>query len=149
MEDFFAMIYENWFGIYDQKFRLIFIHLFQNGGYTKIGLTFILIPLGILLIFYFLYKNPYVKRWHWILLILFISLIVFVATYFIVDHEILSSSNKTLNQALSLATSGYEKYASTLNVLYGGVNALLALIMSVFYSLIMRPFSKIQMHLPL
>lgn len=149
LADFFASIYENtWFGIYQNNFALIFKHLFDNGGYIKIGLTFILIPFFILLIFYYLFKNPYVKQLHWILLIISISLVVFIVTYLIVDNEILSSSNKALNKALSLDSTGYKKYASTLGAEYGLINAFLALLISVFYSLIMRPFSKIQMHLP-
>ncbi len=150
LTDFFAAIYQNeWFGIYEKNFILIFKHLYNGDGYFYMGLALILIPLFILAIFYFWFKNPYMKFLHWLILIILISLIVFIATYLIVDNEILSKPDQALNKALSLSSTGYKKYASTLGAEYGLINAFLALVISIFYSLIMRPFSKIQMHLPL
>ena len=75
-------------------------------------------------------------------------LIVFGTTYGIAKTEILGSDNQALNEALADASTGYADYATTLPLKYALANSLLALIIGFIYSLIMKQFSKIQLHLP-
>jgi hypothetical protein len=148
MKELFAAIYDTLFGIYNSQFYLIFQHLFDNGGYLKFGFSFILIPLVFLLLFYYFWKYPYGKLWHWIVWLAVSILVVYITTYSIASSEILESNNQALNDALADASTGYEQYASSLPVKYAFVNSFLAFIIGFIYSLIMKQFSKIQIHLP-
>jgi len=148
MNEFFGTIYDSLFGIFDNLYFLVFQHLYENGGYVKLGLSFILIPLVCWILFYYLWKYPYGKIWHWMVWMAVAVLIVFGASYGIANTEIFGSDNPALNEAIADAGTGYENYASTLPVKYALANSLLALIIGFIYSLIMKQFSKIQIHLP-
>jgi hypothetical protein len=148
MKETFAAIYDTLFGIYNTQFYLIFQHLFDNGGYIKLGFSFILIPLICWVIFYYIWKYPYGKLWHWLVLMVITMLILFVTSYSIAYSEILESNNQALNDAIADASTGYEEYAASLPVKYACANSFLALITGFIYSLIMKQFSKIQIHLP-
>ena len=148
MNEFFGTIYDTVFGIFANKYFLIFQHLYENGGYIKFGLAFILIPLACWLLFYYLWRFPYGKKWHWILWMVVTVFIVFVTTYIVAGNEITGSENQALNEALADASTGYSDYASTLPMKYALSNSLLALVIGFIYSLIMKQFSKIQLHLP-
>jgi len=136
------------FGIFNNLYFLIFQHLYDNGGYIKLGLSFILIPLVCWVLFYYLWKYPYGKLWHWLVWLAVTVLIVFCAAYGIANTEILGSDNLALNEAIADASTGYGDYAATLPLKYAMANSLLALIIGFIYSLIMKQFSKIQLHLP-
>ena len=148
MNEFFGTIYYTVFGIFDNKYFLIFQHLYENGGYVKFGLSFILFPLVCWVLFYYLWKYPYGELWHWLLWLAVSVFIVFVATYGIANTEILGSDNQALNEAIADASTGYADYAASLPLKYALANSLLALIISFIYSLIMKQFSRIQIHLP-
>jgi hypothetical protein len=148
MNEFFGKIYDTLFGIFNNLYFLIFQHLYDNGGYVKLGLSFILIPLVCWLLFYYLWKYPYGKLWHWLVWMAVTVLIVICATYGIANTEILGSDNQALNEAIADASTGYGDYAATLPLKYAMANSLLALIIGFIYSLIMKQFSKIQLHLP-
>lgn len=148
MNNVFSTIYETWFGIYNPYFQEIFSALYYEGGYVKFGLAFICITLVFLLTFYYLWKYPYGRFWHWGLWLLVTAIVVFGSTWGIANAAIFASSSQALNQALSNPASGYEQFASTLPIKYSSVNALLTIILGFLYSLIMKQFSKIQMHLP-
>jgi hypothetical protein len=75
-------------------------------------------------------------------------LIVLGTTYGIANTEIFGSDNQALNEAIADASTGYADYADSLPLKYALANSLLALIISIIYSLIMKQFSKIQLHLP-
>ncbi len=148
MNEFFGTIYDDVFGIFNNLYFLIFQHLYENGGYIKLGLSFILIPLVCWLLFYYLWKYPYGKIWHWLIWMCVTVLIVFGATYGIANTEIMGSDNQALNEAIADASTGYGDYAATLPLKYALANSLLAFIFGFIYSLIMKQFSKIQLHLP-
>ena len=76
MNEFFGTIYDTVFGIFANKYFLIFQHLYENGGYVKFGLSFILIPLVCWILFYYLWKYPYGKLWHWLVWLVITVLIV-------------------------------------------------------------------------
>lgn len=149
MKDLFAPIYETWFGLYNQNYDLIFTTLYNDGGYVKFGLIFTLIPLILWLLFYYVWKYPYGRIWHWLVWLLITFIIVFGLTWGLANSEIFASSNQGLIDALADPTSGYEVYGSSLPIKYALINGSLSIIVSIIYSLIMKQFSKIQIHLPL
>ena len=81
MNDAFATIYETWFQIWNIDYNLIFQTLFDDGGYNMFGLSFILIPLVLWILFYFVWKYPYGKFIHWLLWVLVTGLIVSGTTF--------------------------------------------------------------------
>lgn len=148
MKELFGSIYDTLFGIFNNDYFLVFQHLFDNGGYIKLGLSFILIPLAAWLFFYFLYRNPYTRIWHWLIFLAVSVLIVLIASYAIASNEIFNSNNQALNDAIADESTGYEAFVSSLPMRYALVNSLLAAIIGFIYSLILKQFSKIQIHLP-
>jgi len=148
MKEIFATVYETWFGLYNQAYDLIFKTLFDNGGYMKFGLSFILIPFICWYIFYYIWKYPYGKIWHWLIYLLVTLILVFGITYSIANMSIFASDNQALNDAIADASTGYKNYADSLPLLYALYNSLFALIVGFICSLIMKQFSKIQIHLP-
>jgi hypothetical protein len=148
MKDIFAPIYETFFGLYNQAYDLIFRTLFENGGYVKFGLSFIFIPLICWLLFYYVWKYPYGKKIHWFIWLFITCVIVFGVTYSIANIEIFASGNQALKDSISDASTGYKKFADNLPLQYALYNSLLTLVIGFIYSLFLKQFSKIQIHLP-
>lgn len=148
MKEFFAWIYDTVFGIFSNECSEIFHHLFNNGGYIKLGFSYILIPLVCWLLFYYLWKYPYGKIWHWFLWLVVTILIVSGITYGIANSEIFGSDNQALNELLADESTGYAKYAATLPLKYALANSLLTIVIGIIYSLFMKQLSKVQIHLP-
>jgi len=141
-----ATLYE--FLLYSSKFPLIFDVLYHNGIYNYLGLMFVLIPFFFMFLFYYLLKYPYLKFWHWLVYLLLIGLVTGVVSGVFVSNAILSSGNQLLNEALADSSSGYQQYANGLPFKYAFYNILLGLLFGFIGSLIIRPWSKIQIHLP-
>ncbi len=137
----FYEFFENLLGLFDTNFSIVFQTLFNNGGYNTMGFILIGIPLVFLILFYFLWKYPYATFWHWFIYIGFIALIVAGLTYSMVSSGI----SKMLVHSNPLIA----EFSESLVLSYTILNACLSLIVSFIYSLILRKFSKIQMHLPL
>ena len=148
MKEVFAAFYDSLFGIWNQNYPLIFSTLFDYGGYIKLGLLYILVPLVLWILFYFAWQYPYGRFWHWGLWLVVTGLTVFFCTWGLAHAEIFASDNQALNDALNDPESGYKAYVSGLPVTYALVNTLSAVILGFIYSLILKQFSKIQMHLP-
>lgn len=148
MKDIFATIYETWFQLYDSQFSLIFDTLYNAGGYIMFGLSFILIPLFLWLLFYYVWNYPYGKFWHWLVWLLITFLFVAGSTFGIANNEIFVSDNQALIDALADPDSGYEQFAKTLPLKYALFNGILTIGVGFIYSLILKQFSKIQIHLP-
>lgn len=148
MNDFFASIYETLFGIFDQTYELIFSVMYYESGYMKLFLAFTLIPLICWALFYFLWKYPYGRWWHWIVWLLIVSVIVFGVTWGITNSVIFNSSNPDLIEALADPSTGYEMYAQGLPINYATINTILSVIVGIVCSIIMKQFSKVQAHLP-
>lgn len=148
MNDLFATIYEYLFGLYDSHYTLIYNALFDYGGYSLLGLTFILVPLLMFAAFYFLWKYPYGKFWHWFLWLIIVYLIIGGISWGVSYNEIFLSNNQELIDALADPESGYEEFANTLPLKYALSNGLLGITIGFVYSLVLKQFSKIQIHLP-
>jgi hypothetical protein len=148
MKEFFAWIYDTVFGIFNNGCFEIFNHLFNNGGYIKFGLSFILIPLVCWFLFYYFWKYPYGKIWHWVLWLVVTILIISGITYGIANSEIFGSDNQALNELMADESTGYANYAATLPLKYALANSLLTIAIGIIYSLFMKQLSKVQIHLP-
>lgn len=148
IKDGFAAIYEIWFQIYELDFAKIFDILYEDWGYLMLGLDFILIPLILMSLFYFVWKYPYGKFWHWLVWLIITTVIVAGTTYGITNNEIYASSNPDLIALLADPESGYDQFAQALPLKYALVNALLGFLIGFLYSLGLKQFSKIQIHLP-
>jgi len=148
MSEFFGTIYDGIFGIYNASYHQIFQHLFDNGGYIKMGLSFLLIPFIGWLLFYYLWKYPYGKIWHWLIWMAVMILVVSGTTYGIANTELFGSDNQALNELIADTSTGYADYAASLPIKYALINSLLALIAGLIYSLFMKQLSKVQIHLP-
>lgn len=148
MNNFFASIYETLLGIYSPNFDVIFQTFFNSNSYTVFGLIFIIVPLTLFFGFYILWKYPYGKLWHWILWLFIVSFITGIITWGISHNEIFLSNNEDLIELLNNQESKYEQYANTLPLKYALWNSLFGAILGSLYSLILKQFSKIQIHLP-
>lgn len=148
MKEFFATLYDTWLDIFSSNYDLIFDQLKDSGSYTNFALIFIGIPLVIFLIFYFGYRYPYAKWWHWLIAVAISAIIVWITTREVAYRAIYETSNMALNEALADQESGYDAYANPLPFTYAHYNATLSLIISFLSIIFIRPFSKIQKHLP-
>ena len=145
---FLTTLYDTWFKIYNSDYYLLFYHLEENGEYRNFALIFIFIPLIVMTLFYLVYKNPYAKWWYWLIAVIISAVLVWFATRQVAYIAIFESSNTELNDALADFDSGYESYAIPLPFLYANYNTSVSIIFGFFWSIILRPFSKIQKHLP-
>jgi RsiW-degrading membrane proteinase PrsW (M82 family) len=113
-----------------------------------LGVAFIFVPLILFLGFYYLWKYPYGKFWHWLVWLIVTTILVTGVSWGIVQNQIFMSNNPDLINALSNADSGYKAYADTLLLKYAIYNGILGLVMGFLWSLILKQFSKHQIHLP-
>lgn len=135
----FAALYENEiFGIFSAQYKPIFSKLFNEGGYTNMGLIFILIPIGLMTLFYFLWRYPYGKYWHW-LIWLGVSTIVVIAST-------IGFANSFL--AVYLTDPATADFTSSIITRYAIINAVLGIVVAFLISLFFKRISKIQRHLP-
>ncbi len=104
------------------------------------GMILIIIPLVILLLFYLVWRYPYGTKLHWFITIIIIALIVGGSTY--------GAVRLTLADSLVSQDPNIVDFTSLLVFKYTMLNATLSLIVSFLYSLGLRQFSKVQMHLP-
>lgn len=148
MNDFFAIVYETIFSLYDSTYNLIFDHLYKEGGYTNFGIIFFLSPLVLYILFYFVLNNPYLKFYHWFFALIVIFLVTAGITWNAANLEIFTSDNQALISALEDPETGYKEYAETLPLKYALINGLLSTLLGFIYSLILKQFSKTKIHLP-
>ncbi len=148
MNDLFANIFEVWFRIYDSNYVLIFRTLFTENVYGTFGGLSLVIPLILIFPFYFIWKYPYANFWHWLLWVIIISLVQAAIAWAIYEDTIFLSTNPDLQDALASQETGYNDYANSLTKKYALISGFLALIFSFLYSLILKQFSKVQIHLP-
>ena len=138
MNNFFAWFYEMLNGIFLTKYPQIFSFMYDNGHYANIGWFLLLIPLAFLAMFYFLWRYPYGRIWHWLLWILVIGIVTGGVTYGYCMDKLASY----------LATIETEQVTFSLLLKYGIVNAVWSIFLAAAHSLWMSRLSKIQKHLP-
>lgn len=148
MKELFAAMYESFFGVYNASYPEIFTTLYDLGGYIRLGLLFIGLPLLFWLLFYLLWKYPYGRFLHWMLWLLISAVTVLVVTWLVAHNAIFDSGNQALADALGDPESGYKAFAEGLPMQYSLINTGLSLVVGFVCSLILKQFSKIQMHLP-
>lgn len=139
LNDAFAAIYENkFFGIWEARYQPIFSKLFDESGYTSMGLIFIFIPIVLMALFYFLWKYPYGKYWHWLIWLSICTIVVIAST--------VGFANSFL--AVYLTDPETTDFTSSVITRYAIINAVLGIIVAFLISLLFRQLSKIQKHLP-
>lgn len=138
MNNLFASFYEIVNSIWLQDYDYIFRYLYDSAAYASMGWFLILLPIGLLSMFYFLWRYPYGHVWHWLIWILVIGLVTGGVTYGFCHTRL----------AEYLATPETEEYASSLVFRYALSNTIYATVLGALHSLWMSRFSKIQMHLP-
>jgi hypothetical protein len=148
MKEFFAFVYDTVFGVWNEACPVIFSTLYNESGYIRLGLLFILVPLVLWALFYYAWRYPYGRFIHWLLWLFVTAGMVFVATWITAHDAVFHSGNQALQDALADPSSGYREYAGGLPPVYAWINTFLATVLGFIYSLVMKQFSKIQMHLP-
>ena len=148
MSNFLVLFYEKFLGLFNQDYYLIFEALKEYNGYLYMFLSFTIIPLLIFILFYLLYKNPYAKLLHWVITLVFSAVATGIVAWWIANNQIFNSYSPDLIEALSDPELHYEEYAKGLCRQYAIYLFVLSLIMGFIYSLIIKRFSKNQIHLP-
>lgn len=147
LSDMFGTIFDTIFGIYDPSFHNpVFQHLYESGFYILLGLVFLIIPIILLSLFYFLWKYPYGNIWHWLIWSFIILIVVFLVSFGISDSFILNSNNPEMHNCYNL--SECYNYIGSLPLKYSLANTSISLIIILIISLIIKRYSKIQTHLP-
>lgn len=150
MRDLFLYLYADLLSLHNAQFQLIFDHaLYYTNGYTLNGFIFILVPLIIALLFYFLYHNPFAKYWHWLIALTVCITIVGIFTHQYNVYLIFSTYHPDLRLALNTPDTGYKDFAKNLILNLTIINIFLSTIMFALYSLVFKQFSKSQGHIPI
>ncbi len=136
----FYEFFEKSFGIFDNNFSMVFQTFFINGGYNSIGLLLLIIPLIFLSLFYFIWRYPYGTIWHWLISLSIIAIIVAASTF--------GSVSLSLAKFLVDPNPLIADFTGSLVWKYAILNGFLAIGISFIFSLILRRYSKVQMHLP-
>lgn len=134
--------------IYNENYDYIFQIIFENGTYNLLGVVLLLVPLMLLSLFYFFWKYPYGKFWHWIIYVAIIALIAGAISWQVMYSGIFNTDSDDLNNLLNNNTEGYADFAYSLLPKYALINGVLSTVVSFVYSLVLKQFSKIQIHLP-
>lgn len=140
MNDLFATIYEWLF--YNQDYKVVFDELY-NGGFTSLyvqmGLLTLFGPFVAAIIFYFAFKNPWLKWWHWLLWGIFSTFIVVGGiTFGICYNGLYGLSQEVIN----------EGFVKTLIWQLSLLNSLVSFVLYFIYGFLFKSKSKSQSHLP-
>ncbi len=147
--DWFATIYDRVFNIFNNDFQEpVFQYFFDSGFYIALGVIFTLVPLALMAIFYFWWKYPYGKWWHWLIWCAITTLLVLGGTFGYANHFIIGSDAQEMITCYNVPECS--DYIKGLPIEYAKANAFLALIVGFIGSLILKQFkfSKVQTHLP-
>ena len=148
MKEFSATVYETWFKLFNQDYNLIFSTLFDDGVYANLVLSLLFISFLFWALFYYFLTYPYGTFLHWIGWLIISALVVAIVTYSLVNAGIFSSSNQSLNDALADSSTGYADFGESLPMKFAFYNGILTLFIGFIYSMVLKQFSKIQVHLP-
>lgn len=146
MYELIAGLYEGL--LYDVDYYVIFETLYETGSYGSLA-SFAAVPaMALFTVFYFLWPYPYAKSWHWVACLGISLLITMIGSYVWVYNELFYSYNNELIALLNDPETGYDYYASSLPWNYSFINGAIGALVAFIFSLGIKRFSKIQMHLP-
>lgn len=161
MNDLIANLYEGLF--YNSDYQVLFDFLYQIGGlfngYNVMALIFIVLPILVWSIFYFIYKKPTAGLSTWIFWWIGIALLVGGVTYWFLFERIFSTIADNFNtddgnlvkkllNYFEDPNSGYSSFANNTIIYLSLYNALLSLVWGFIYSIIIKRWSKQFIHLP-
>lgn len=146
MNTAFATLYENI--IFNSDHSALFNHLFELYKYTDFGLTMLIVPIIFLVLFYFMWRNPYGKKWHYFTWLLISSVLVFGITYYIVFIAVIDSGDPQIQDLLYDSSNGFESFAYQYFIKISLLNSALSFVLGFLLSLVMKRFSTLQTHLP-
>jgi len=137
----FYEFFEEFFDIYIGIFSYIFTHIYDNSGYGMMFLILIGIPLLFFFIFYYLCRNPYFTKTSWAIVLGISALFVIGITYV--------CSRQLLVDYIFSGELDEEDYALNLTLFYSFLNGCLSLFVGIIWSLFLKQWSKLYMHLPI
>jgi len=146
MYDLIAGFYEGM--LYDVDYYVIYETLYETGAYGALAAFAAGPALALFTAFYFLWTYPYGKFWHWAFCLGLSLLITMIGSYVWVYNELFYSYNNELIALLNDPETGYDYYASSLPWNYSFINGAIGALVAFIFSLGIKRFSKIQMHLP-
>jgi hypothetical protein len=118
-----------------------------SNTYFKLVLLCFVLPILYWLVFYKLYSNPYAKLFHYLIALLLLLVLIGFLSYSLVNEALWGSNNQALNDLLATDQSAIE-IADALPLYLSIYNVILSAILGFVYSIFLKRFSKIQMHLP-
>ncbi len=118
-----------------------------NKTYLSLSLLCFVLPIIFWLLFYKFYSYPYAKLFHWISALVILLIIVGILSYATVNEALFGSNNLGIDQLLASNNSAQE-IADSLPLYLSIYNVFLSAILGFAYSLLLKRFSKVQMHLP-
>ena len=147
LSDWFAAIYDRVFNIFNPDFQTpVFQYFFDSGFYVWLGVIFIFVPLILMAVFYYAWRYPYGRWWHWLIWYVCTILIVFGWTYGYANSYINGSNAQEMIQCYNVQECA--DYIKKLPLEYAKANAFLGIIVGFIGSLILKQRSKVQTHLP-
>ena len=97
-------------------------------------------------VFYYLWKYPSVKWWHWLIWYVITTLVVYGWTFGYANQFINASDAQEMITCYNVQECA--DYIKGLPMEYAKANVFLSLIVGFVGSLILKQFSKVQTHLP-
>lgn len=119
----------------------------SNKTYLTLSFLCFVLPIIFWLLFYKFYSYPYAKLFHWISAFAILLIIVGILSYASVNEALLGANNSGIDQLLASNNSAQE-IADSLPLYLSIYNVFLSAILGFVYSIFLKRFSKVQMHLP-
>lgn len=146
MNTAFSNLYENI--IFNSDYSPLFNHLYDSDKYAGFGLTMLIVPTIFLVLFYFVWRNPYGKKLHYFTWLLISSALVFGITYYIVFIAVIDSGSHEIQDLLNDPDSSFETYAKLYFIKISLLNSALSFVFGFLLSLVIKRFSTLNTHLP-
>ena len=137
MNDLFAPLYEPWFNW--DVYQVLLTCLYDNNDYGKFGWLLLIVPLLLLALFYKVWDPMRRQRLMWLITIIIISLIGYMATTGIVFNNVC-----ILDELNGLDSKLAETFIFQISL----ISALYFLLASLIYTFIVKRFSTNNSHNP-
>ena len=119
----------------------------ESNTYFKLVFICFVLPIFYWLGFYKFYSNPYTKFFHYLIALLLSLVIIGFLSYTLVNEALWGSNNQALNDLLASDQNAIE-LADSLPLYLSIYNVFLSAFLGFGYSILLKRFSKLQMHLP-